>query len=99
MGVRGLFAGISKGMAMEQPQHDMSVILVRPETGQESRSDATISQSEATAGSEESGARQHDAVTIAQLRTRVEQQSSLIGMLKQRNDETFKEVRQYAGPL
>lgn len=68
----------------------MSVILVRPETGQESRNDA---ESEATAGIDESGVRHYDAVTIAQLRTRVEQQSSLIGMLKQRNDETFKEVR------
>ena len=34
-----------------------------------------------------------DAITIAQLRSRVEQQSSLIGMLKQRNDETFREVK------
>lgn len=32
------------------------------------------------------------AVTLAQLRSRVEQQSSLIAMLKQRNDETFREV-------
>ncbi len=34
---------------------------------------------------------------VARLRSRVEQQSSLIAMLKQRADETFKEVRRWGG--
>ena len=73
----------------------MSVILVSPETtaskpAQESW-DGTTSRSEDRADEGEVGS--HDAITIAQLRSRVEQQSSFIGMLKQRNDETFREVK------
>ena len=77
-------------MSLEQ---DMSVILVSPETTatQESWDGATSRSEEDRADKGEVGS--HDAITIAQLKARVEQQSSLIGMLKQRNDETFREVK------
>ena len=70
---------------------DMSV---SPETTATQESwDGTTSRSEDRADEGEVGS--HDAITMAQLRSRVEQQSSLIGMLKQRNDETFREVKPY----
>ena len=77
----------------------MSVILVSQETttrksAQESWDGATSRSEEDRADKEEVGS--HDAITIAQLKARVEQQSSLIGMLKQRNDETFREVKPYS---
>ena len=77
----------------------MSVILVSQETttrksAQESWDGATSrSEDRADKGGEVGS---HDAITIARLRSRVEQQSSLIGMLKQRNDETFREVKPYS---
>ena len=61
---------------MASPQQVMSVISMTPEL-QESDSLAP----------QDAG-----AVTVAQLRARIEQQCSLISMLKQRNDETFREV-------
>ena len=61
---------------MASPQQEMSVISMTPEL-QESDSLAP----------QDAG-----AVTVAQLRARIEQQCSLISMLKQRNDETFREV-------
>ena len=81
-------------MSLEQ---DMSVILVSRETtarksAQESWDGAT-SRSEEDRADKEGEVGSHDAITIAQLKARVEQQSSLIGMLKQRNDETFREVK------
>ena len=64
-------------------QQDKSVISMSPEESSE-RCRGGINVG--------SGGFTSDAVTVAQLRARVEQQSSLIAMLKQRNDETFKEV-------
>ena len=94
-GVRGR-AGIQWYFKMSLEQ-DMSAILVSPETtarksAQESWDGAT-SRSEEDRADKEGEVGSHDAITIAQLKARVEQQSSLIGMLKQRNDETFREVK------
>ena len=64
-------------------QQDKSVISMSPEESSERcRGGINVGSGDFTS----------DAVTVAQLRARVEQQSSLIAMLKQRNDETFKEV-------
>ena len=82
-------------MSLEQ---DMSVILVSQETtarksAQESWDGAT-SRSEEDRADKEGEVGSHDAkITIAQLKACMEQQSSLIGMLKQRTDETFREVK------
>ena len=72
----------------------MSVILVSPESSdhvQEKR-DSIVSGSGVEAADGRDGTVVHDVVVIAQLKARVEQQSSLIGMLKQRNDDTFMQV-------
>lgn len=69
---------------MKSEQEDKVVVSVSPEEG--ARNGAWIGES---AG----------AVTTAQLRSRIEQQSSLIAMLKQRNDETFREVCSYHNVL
>ena len=65
---------------------DKSVISVSPEVGRERCSRGANGGPEIL-DSDDSG-----GVLVAQLRARIEQQSSLIAMLKQRSDETFKEV-------
>ena len=83
-------------MAQEQDISPKAVILLSPETNLTRETDATSENTEQA--TRDSGGRiveSYDAVTMAQLRARVEQQSTLIGMLKQRNDETFKEVYLY----
>ena len=80
-------------MAQEQDISPKAVILLSPETNLTRETDAISENTEQV--TRDSGGRIveiHDAVTMAQLRARVEQQSTLICMLKQRNDETFKEV-------
>ena len=67
---------------MASQQQDRAVILLSPEDSIDNTSDAPAPQSKAD----------HASLTLAQLRSRVEQQSSLIAMMKQRNDETFREV-------
>ena len=74
---------------MASQQQDISVILISPEA---SRSNCDAINDAAVPPSEADTPPAPGAVTVAQLRSRVEQQSSLIAMLKQRNDETFKEV-------
>ena len=72
----------------------MSVILVSPESSEhlQEKRDSVAPGSEVDTADGRDGAVVHDVVVIAQLRARVEQQSSLIGMLKQRNDDTFMQV-------
>ena len=70
-------------MAATGGEQDKSVISVSPEAGLELCREGEIVGAVGFPS---------DAVTVAQLRARVEQQSSLIAMLKQRNDDTFKEV-------
>ena len=70
-------------MAHEQ---DRSVILVSPEPCPKEFLDAVSSPKTSAS------ATLVPADGSALLRERVEQQSSLIAMLKQRNDETFREV-------
>lgn len=75
-------------MAHEQK---MSVISVSPATSElEDESAAAHLGAPTTAGMTGGS-----AVRVAQLRSRVEQQSSLIAMMKQRSDETFREVYIY----
>ena len=82
----------------------MSVIVVSPESSEpvQERRDgvhvASGSEANTIADSSEGNAA-HEVVLIAQLRARVEQQSSLIGMLKQRNDDTFMQVSKDVSPL
>ena len=78
-------------MTLEQ---DMSVILVSPESSEhlQEKRGSVASGSEVDTADKRDGTVVHDVVVIAQLRARVEQQSSLIGMMKQRNDDTFMQV-------
>ena len=77
-------AWAESGRACSRMEQEKAVISMSPEESSE------ICREGINVGS---GGFTSDAVTVAQLRSRVEQQSSLIAMLKQRNDETFKEVR------
>ena len=71
-------------MALEREHSARAVIRLSPEAG---RKDGTATDENGGKSSEEK-----DHVTLAQMRARVDQQSTLIAMLKQRNDETFNEV-------
>ena len=81
----------------------MSVIVVSPESSkpvQERRDGVHVasgSETNTIADSSSEGKPAHEVVLVAQLRARVEQQSSLIGMLKQRNDDTFMQVSKESG--
>lgn len=72
-------------MALEREQSARAVIRLSPEAG---RKDGTATDENGGKSSEE----EKGHVTLAQMRARVDQQSTLIAMLKQRNDETFNEV-------
>lgn len=66
--------------AIHREQSDCAVIRLSPEE---------MSESVGEADSVEPG----EGGVVARLRSRVEQQSGLIAMLKQRGDDTFREVR------
>ncbi len=72
--------------AISRELSDRAVIRLSP--------DMPVSVEEAVQLNDEEGGREEEEGVVPRLRSRVDQQSTLIAMLKQRSDETFREVDQ-----